>query len=122
MVGSRRTPAAIATLARQYWSDTPGVRWFDDRDGDNPFAAALAVADRIVVSPDSVNMVSEAAATHAPVYVAEPARATGRVGAYLETLLARGRIRALAARPDPFDAEPLRETPRIAALVRERLG
>ena len=122
VVGSRRTPAHVGALARDYWAETPGVRWFDDGDGDNPFAAALAVADRIVVSPDSVNMVSEAAATSAPVYVAEPARATGRVRRYLDTMLARGRIRALAARPEPFDAQPLRETPRIAALVRERLG
>jgi mitochondrial fission protein ELM1 len=97
------------------------VRWFGAGDGDNPYAAALAFADRIVVSPDSVNMVSEACATAAPVYVAEPARATGRVRAYLDAMLRRGRIHALGRRPEPFAVEPLRETPRIAALVRERL-
>jgi hypothetical protein len=122
VVGSRRTPPAIAALARSYWADTPGVRWFDPADGANPYAAALAVADRIVVSPDSVNMVSEACATAAPVYVAEPARATGRVRAYLDAMLARGRIRPLGRRAEPFAVEPLRETPRIAALVRDRLA
>jgi mitochondrial fission protein ELM1 len=122
VVGSRRTPAEIAALARLYWADTPGLRWFDGGDGDNPYAAALAVADRIVVSPDSVNMVSEACATAAPVYVAEPGRATGRVRVYLDEMLRRGRIRALASHAEPFAAEPLRETPRIAALVRERLA
>lgn len=121
VIGSRRTPAEIAGLAKLYWADTPGVRWFGAGDGDNPYAAALAFADRIVVSPDSVNMVSEACATAAPVYVAEPARATGRVRAYLDAMLRRGRIHALGRRPEPFAVEPLRETPRIAALVRERL-
>ena len=122
VVGSRRTPPEFAALARARWARTPGLRWFDAADGDNPYAAALAVADRIVVSPDSVNMVSEAAATTVPVYVAEPGRATGRVGAYLASMLRRGRLRPLAPASTAFDVVPLRETPRIAALVRERLG
>lgn len=122
VIGSRRTPALLAKLSRAYWADTPGLRWFDDSDGPNPYAAALGWAERIVVSPDSVNMVSEACATHAPVYVAEPGRATGRVKLYLDELLRRGRIRALASRPEPFDAQPLRETARVAAEVRARLG
>ena len=122
VVGSRRTPRLLAQLARRYWADTPGLRWFDDSDGPNPYAGALAWADRLVVSPDSVNMVSEACATAAQVYVAEPGRATGRVKAYLDELLRRGRIRALGKRHEAFDAEPLRETARVAVAVRERLG
>lgn len=122
VIGSRRTPAMMATLARRYWADTPGRRWFGSEDGENPYAGALGWADRIVVSPDSVNMVSEACATGAPVYVPEPERASGRVRRYLDTLLARGRIRPLGRLPHDAPAEPLRETPRIAALVRERLA
>jgi mitochondrial fission protein ELM1 len=122
VLGSRRTPELIATLSRSYWADTPGQRWFGPADGENPYAGALAWADRIVVSPDSVNMVSEACATSVPVYVAEPGRATGRVRAYLDELLRRGRIRAQGRHPEPFTAEPLRETARVAARVRERLG
>ena len=112
----------MAALARRYWADTPGLRWFDDADGANPYAPALAHADRIVVSPDSVNMVSEAAATTVPVYVAEPARASGRIAAYLQAMTQRGRIRALGRRPEPFAVQPLRETARVATLVRERLA
>lgn len=122
VVGSRRTPPEFAALARSRWADTPGLRWFDAGDGPNPYATALAVADRIVVSPDSVNMISEACATAAPVFVAAPERARGRVRAYLDAMLRRGRIRPLGPAPDAFAAEPLRETARIAALVRERLG
>lgn len=122
VIGSRRTPASLATLARRYWADTPGRRWFGSEDGENPYAGALGWADRLVVSPDSVNMLSEACATPAPVYVPEPERASGRVRRYLDTLLACGRIRPLGKLPEDAPAEPLRETPRIAALVRERLG
>jgi mitochondrial fission protein ELM1 len=123
--GSRRTPAdweapLRAWLARR----APGTSrlWLRDGDGENPYAGALAWADRIVVTPDSVNMVSEACATAAPVYVAEPGRASGRVRRFLNGLEARGRIRAQDDVLAPFAAAPLRETARVAALVRERLG
>jgi len=122
VIGSRRTPAKLARLARSYWAEVPGLRWFDSGDGENPYAGALGWADRIVVSPDSVNMVSEACATACPVYVPEPERAQGRVRRYLDTMLGRGRIQPLAKLPEDAPAEPLRETPRIAAIVKERLS
>ena len=43
--------------------------WVWDGGGDNPYLALLADADAIFVTPDSVNMASEAAATGRPVYV-----------------------------------------------------
>jgi len=119
--GSRRTPQEVRALARARYAADPGLVWLDEADGDNPYAGALAWADRIVVSPDSVNMISEACATAVPVHVAEPGRATGRVRRYLDQLLRRGRIRAQAREPEPFTAAPLVETARIAGLVRERL-
>lgn len=121
VVGSRRTPSEFAARARHDWAGTPGLRWFDDSDGPNPYAGVLAWADRIVVTPDSVNMVSEACATAAPVYVAEPERASGRVKRYLDELLRRGRIRALGPHAAVFAVQPLRETARVAAEVRVRL-
>lgn len=122
VLGSRRTPPALRALARQRWVDLPGPRWFGPDDGDNPYDAALAWADVIVATPDSVNMVSEACATPAPVYVPEPGRATGRVRAFLDELLRRGRLRALGPSLAGFASEPLRETARIADRVRALIG
>ena len=119
--GSQRTPQELRALTRERYGNDPGIVWMDEADGDNPYGGVLAWADRIVVSPDSVNMISEACATAVPVYVAEPARATGRVRRYLDDLLRRGRIRAQAREPEIFTASPLIETARVAALVRERL-
>ena len=120
--GSRRTPPAWAPLLRARYASGGHRVWFDASDGENPYAGALAWADRILVSPDSVNMVSEACATTAPVFVAEPSRATGRVRRFLQSLEARGRIRAQQREAEDFNVTPLRETARVAALVRERLG
>ena len=42
--------------------------WIWDMEGDNPYFGLLALADVIVATLDSISMVSEAAATHAPRY------------------------------------------------------
>lgn len=119
---SRRTdPELVAALAHRY-DGTPGVVWRGPDDGPNPYPGLLAWADRIVCSPDSVNMVSEACATRAPVFVFDPGRVRGRPRVFLDTLLARGRIRAMDATLASFAAEPLRECARVAEALRVRLG
>jgi mitochondrial fission protein ELM1 len=118
---SRRTPARYRARLRARCKGRAALCWLDDRDGTNPYAGMLAWADRIVCTPDSVNMVSEAAATRAPVFVADPGIAQGRLRAFLDALAARGRIRPLDGAMAPFPVEPLRETARVAAEVRARL-
>ncbi len=122
LCGSRRTPPAIADVARERCTEMPGLFWLDDGDGANFYPGALGWADRIIVSPDSVNMISEACATRAPVFVAEPDRATGRVRRFIAGLEQRGRIHAQTRAPGQWVAvQPLRELPRIADAVCQRL-
>lgn len=127
VVASRRTPASWRHAIARIEQDLPGIRWRDEQDGENPYAGLLGHADRIVCTPDSVNMLSEAAATLAPVFAWRPQIVEGRPRRFLDALLARGRIRALHGRDqdsamDMFDVEPLRETARIAEAVRRHLG
>ena len=103
-------------------SSLPGLRWRDDRDGANPYSGLLAHADRIVCTPDSVNMLSEAAATLAPVFVWSPQVVQGRPRHFLDNVLASGRVRVLDDTLAPFAVEPLRETARVADEVRRRIG
>jgi uncharacterized protein len=118
---SRRTDRELRGALAHRYDGTPGVVWRNAKDGENPYPGLLAWADRIVCSPDSVNMISEACATRVPVFVFDPGRVRGRPRAFLDALLARGRIRAMDTRLAPFDVEPLRETARVAAEVRDRL-
>ncbi len=117
---SRRTPAAASAPLHAAMQGVPGMAW--DGGGANPYPGLLACADRIVCTPDSVNMLSEACATDAPVYVLEPQLARGRLAAFLRALQDLGRVRALAGGLEPFPVQPLRETARVAAEVRRRLG
>ena len=118
---SRRTPQDVRDAVRARAISAPHVRWLDAGDGDNPYAGMLAWADRIVCTPDSVNMISEACATYAPVFVFDPGHVRGRPRQFLDSLLGRGRIRAMDDALAPFDAQPLRETARVADEVRARL-
>lgn len=119
---SRRTPDAWRNALRAAVAQGPGVCWIDASDGDNPYPGLLGWADRIVATADSVNMLSEACATFAPVFALGGERLDGRPRAFLERLRELGRVRDVDAELEPFAVEPLRETARVAAIVRERLA
>jgi mitochondrial fission protein ELM1 len=106
---------------RARYAGGDALLWLDDADGINPYAGMVAWADRIVCSPDSVNMISEACATYVPVFVAGSDRVRGRVRDFIDSLVALGRVRPLGAGVAPFQVEPLRETERIARELRALL-
>ncbi|RMH93126.1 nucleoside-diphosphate sugar epimerase [Lysobacter pythonis] len=118
LAASRRTPPG--------WREAMGRRdaaliWRDQGDGDNPYRGLLGWADAIVCTADSVNMLSEACATGAPVYVIGGERLQGRPRHFLGHLCDAHRVRAFDGGLTPFAAEPLRESARVAATLRERL-
>lgn len=86
----------------------------------NPYAGFLAWADTIVVTGDSVSMLSEALATAAPVFIADPGGLGPRHRRLGESLIAAGEARPLAAAPSPFARAPLDEAARVAAAIRAR--
>ena len=119
---SRRTPAAVVARLRSRVAAMSGLVWCGDDDGPNPYAGLLGWASRIVCTADSVNMLSEACATNVPVYVFGVDRLTGRPRRFVDALAARGRVRPFDDALAAFAVTPLRETARIAAEVRARLG
>ena len=115
---SRRTPAPMAERLRRAFTRWPGRFWSGDTDGENPYAGLLAHADRLVVTPDSVNMLSEASATGRPVhtYLREPVG--GKLARFHAELARLGHLVPLGA---TTKAEaPLRELSGVAAIVRAR--
>ena len=117
---SRRTPPETVSILRHAFAAFPGEFWAGAEDGENPYAGLLAWADRIVVTPDSVNMISEACASGKPVYTFAPRPIAGKVASFHRTLHASGHLRLLgeaASKPQP---PPLTETHEIAELVRAR--
>jgi mitochondrial fission protein ELM1 len=117
---SRRTGAAAAEALAGALGTTPHRlhRW--GGDGPNPLLGFMAWADAVVVTGDSVSMISEALVTAAPVFIA-PAGGEGRRHLALhESLYSAGQARPLSAAPAPFARAPLDEVGRIVAEIRAR--
>lgn len=91
-------------------------RWGEP--GENPYLGFLALADAIVVSADSVSMVSEACATPAPVFIALPELAGGRQRRLHHSLAEAGQVRPFADSLAPWRREPLDEAGNVAAAIR----
>jgi mitochondrial fission protein ELM1 len=117
---SRRTDPAAVRVLTDMLEPLGGFVW--DGEGENPYFGLLALADAIIVTMDSVSMVSEAAATAAPVLVAPLPGKSRRIGLFLDGLTADGRIRPFAGRLEMWPTAPLDDTPIAAAAMRQRLG
>jgi mitochondrial fission protein ELM1 len=117
---SRRTSPAVRAVIQERVATVGGWMW--DMQGANPYFALLALADAIIVTIDSVSMVSEAVATHAPVLLAPLPGRSRRIGAFLEGLRATGRVRDFSGRCDIWPVTPLDDTPAAALEMRRRLG
>ena len=117
---SRRTDPAVQTALRDALQPLGGWVW--DGAGDNPYFGLLATADAIVVTADSVSMVSEAVATSAPVLVAELPGQSRRIGAFLDELRREGRTRTFKGRLETWQTSPLDDTALAADMLRRRLG
>ncbi|HAA91457.1 MAG TPA: hypothetical protein DCE33_03365 [Rhodospirillaceae bacterium] len=69
VTASRRTGSANEAVLRDALDHTQSVFW--DNKGSNPYFGFLAAADAIIVTCDSVNMITEAAATGKPVHIVD---------------------------------------------------
>ena len=126
VTASRRTGERCGALLRARLAG-PGVSFWDGT-GDNPYFGMLAHADAIVVTGDSVNMISEACSTGTPVYVAPlpvkpgKARAARKFLAFLRTLTEQAAILPFADGIDPVKRTVrLNETEKVAVAVRALL-
>ncbi|UXI68918.1 mitochondrial fission ELM1 family protein [Tahibacter amnicola] len=118
---SRRTPVALRDFLRSAFARFPGCFWGGAEDGANPYAGYLAHADRIVVTPDSVNMLSEACAVGVPVSCWLPTPPRGKLGRFHAALAQEGWVQPLTESGSRAQPGALRETERIADEVRQRL-
>ncbi|MBB3227792.1 hypothetical protein FHW69_002424 [Luteibacter sp. Sphag1AF] len=119
-VVSRRTPAPAVSALRATLRDLPGFIWASDEDGPNPYPGVLGWADRFLVTPDSVNMISEACATGRPVHTFAANALPPRIARFHASLRASGRLHDTTAITPP-EQIPLRETESIAATLKARL-
>jgi hypothetical protein len=116
ITSSRRTPKALRTKLAA-WQNRSGHYFFDPVStvSNNPYLGILASAARITVTADSINMISEAAATTAPLEILGSAQARGKFARFHARLRA---LERLSAKPP---IEPINPMPEVASEVLSRL-
>jgi mitochondrial fission protein ELM1 len=116
---SRRTPPELLNAVREGLGDAPGFVW--DGMGDNPYASILALADAALVTGDSANMVGEATATGAPVYVFEPSGGgSNKLAGAIDALERLGAVRRFVGAIEPFSYQPIDSSGEIAGEIARR--
>jgi hypothetical protein len=92
-----------------------------DGSGENPYFAMLGLADVIVVTEDSVNMVTEAAGTGKPVYVQALQGRSARLARFHRLMQERGATRPFEGRLESWRYTPINDTELVAAAIRRSL-
>lgn len=117
---SRRTPASLTGALAAALAGKAAFVW--DGTGANPYAAMIALADAIVVTGDSVNMVGEALVAGVPVQVYEPSGGHPKITGFIEKLVQEGHVRRWAGGLERWDNPPLDATSFIAGEITRRYG
>ena len=113
IVPSRRTPDDFLTTLISALGDAASYVW--DRVSDNPYRQLMATADIIIAPGDSHNMVSEALAPGAQVFVFEPVGTNRKLDDFRAELMQQGLVQTFRGLPDastltkraPYDATQL---------------
>jgi len=120
IIPSNRTPEKIIQFAKEYFNKN---RLIIDNVDKQAYLSSLALAKYIIVTCDSSSMISEAALTGKPVYVAmlPSMRNDKRFQKFRNLLESMNIIRKLEDDLDTWSYEKLDETNRIAKQIKEKL-
>ena len=121
LIPSNRTPKNIIHFAKEYFNKNSLIVDTVDKQA---YLSSLSLAKYIIVTCDSSSMISEAALTEKPIYVAMiPAtRSDKRFQKFRNLLESMNIIRKLEDEIDTWSYEKLDETNRIARLIKEKLS
>lgn len=115
---TRRTPADARRVMTEALQDLPGVIW--DDQGENPYFAFLAAADAVLVTEESTNLATDAAATGKPVFRLPLPGHSPKLARFHAELERRGLIRPFAGTFTGAAQPPLNENDRAAREVLRR--
>jgi hypothetical protein len=115
---TRRTPDAARRILSERLRHLPGWLW--DGTGENPYFAFLAAADAVLVTEESANLATDAAATGKPVHVLAMSGRSDKFARFHADLARRGVTRPFTGSLDLWTYDPLDETGRAARELLRR--
>jgi len=120
IIPSYRTPEEVIKKAYDAFSSNHHIVKTVDKKA---YLSSLAIADFIIVTCDSTSMISEAAVTGKPVYIAmmKPKKWNGRFKKFYSQLSNLGITKELNNVVENWSYESLNEVSRIAPLIKSKM-
>ena len=119
-IPSIRTPQEIIDKAKNYFDENQIIITNVDKKA---YLSSLKLADHIVVTCDSTSMISEAAMTGKPIYVAQMTsiKKNYRFKKFFELFKSLNIIKDLENSTETWNYEKLNETDRVSNYIKEQL-
>ncbi len=119
-IPSMRTPKYIIELAKNYFDENQIIIKEIDKKA---YLSSLKLADYVIVTCDSTSMISEAAITGKPIYIAQmpPIKRNHRFNKFFELFKSLNIIKELDNKLEYWNYEKLNETDRISSYIKDKL-
>ena len=119
-IPSMRTPQRTIDLAKNYFDKDQIIITEVDKKA---YLSSLKLSDHIVVTCDSTSMISEAAMTGKPIYVAQmkPIKNNNRFRKFFELFKSLNIIKDLEDSLEKWNYDKLNETDKISRYIKEQL-
>ena len=117
-VASRRTPPQLEETVKQTLKNHALFYSSGTDESDNPYRQVLSIADVLIVTGDSHNMVSEALATGTPVYVFRPHGLKQKLHQFLADLEDLKLIHNFEGSIENFPSKRVNSTDQVVEAVR----
>ena len=120
LIPSMRTPKKIIDLAKNFFSNDQIIITEVDKKA---YLSSLKISNYIVVTCDSTSMISEAAITGKPIYVAQmpSTKKNERFVKFFELFKSLNVIKDLGNTVENWNYEKLNETNRISSYIKEKI-
>ena len=121
IIPSMRTPKSIIEKAKLFFGERHTVIESVDKKA---YLSALAISEYIVVTCDSSSMISEAALTGKPIYIAniEPKKNDNRFQQFRNLFKELNIIRNLGEDLENWNYQKLDETNRVANIIKQKIN
>ena len=121
VIPSMRTPLNTIHYAKEFFGENHTVIMNVDKKA---YLSALAISENIVVTCDSSSMISEAALTGKPIYVANilPKRKDVRFQNFRNLFRELNITRNLGEEIENWNYQKLDETNRVAKIIKEKIN
>jgi mitochondrial fission protein ELM1 len=121
VIPSMRTPINTIHYAREFFGDNHTIIMDVDKKA---YLSALALSENIIVTCDSSSMISEAALTGKPIYIASilPKKNDKRFQSFRNLFRELNITRNLGEEVENWTYEKLDETNRVASIIKQKIN